>query len=71
MNDLRVGVSKATYLRIERGDPTVGMGAYAMTFYVLGFGDVLGNVVDRKDDELGLQLDEDNVPKRVRVRAAR
>lgn len=64
----RVGVSKATYLRIERGDPTVAMGAYAMTLFVLGFGDVLGPLVDPKDDELGLQLDEQHVPKRVRVK---
>jgi hypothetical protein len=64
----RVGVSKATYLRIERGDPTVAMGAYAMTLFVLGFGDVLGPLVDRKDDELGLHLDEQHVPKRVRVK---
>lgn len=26
----RVGVAKATYLQIERGDPSVSMGAYAM-----------------------------------------
>lgn len=65
----RVGVSKATYLRIERGDPTVTMGAYAMTMYVLGFGDILGGIVDRKVDELGLQLDEEHVPKRVRRRS--
>lgn len=66
----RIGISKATYLRVERGDPSVAMGAYAMTMFVLGFGDVLGEVVDRKLDELGLQLDEEHVPKRVRKRAS-
>lgn len=66
----RIGISKATYLRVERGDPTVAMGAYAMTMFVLGFGDVLGGLVDRKLDELGLQLDEEHVPRRVRRRAS-
>ena len=67
----RVGISKATYLRVERGDPTVAMGAYAMTMYVLGFGDVLAGIVYRKVDDLGLQLDEEHVPKRVRRRSPR
>lgn len=66
----RTGLSKATYQRVEHSDPTVAMGAYAMTMFVLGFGDVLGGLVDRKLDELGLQLDEKHVPKRVRRRAA-
>jgi hypothetical protein len=67
----RTGLSKATYQRVERGDPTVAMGAYAMTMFVLGFGDVFGGLVDRKLDELGLQLDDEHVPKRIRRRAAR
>jgi transcriptional regulator with XRE-family HTH domain len=66
----RTGISKATYLRVERGDPTVALGAYAMTMFVLGLGDVLGGLVDRKLDELGLQLDDEHVPKRVRRRAS-
>jgi DNA-binding XRE family transcriptional regulator len=32
----RVGVSKGTYLRVEKGDPTVSLGAYAMALFVLG-----------------------------------
>lgn len=63
----RVGVSKATYARIERGDPTVALGAYAMALFVLGFGEPLGQLIDRSRDELGLQLDEQRLPKRVRV----
>jgi transcriptional regulator with XRE-family HTH domain len=64
----RTGLAKSTYARIEKGDPAVGMGAYAMTLYVLGFGEALGNLTDARLDEAGLMLDEERLPKRVRPR---
>ncbi|MBK6687730.1 MAG: helix-turn-helix domain-containing protein [Deltaproteobacteria bacterium] len=64
----RLGVAKATYLRIEKGDPSVSMGAYAMTLFVLGFDDALTDLVDPGTDDQGLLLDLDRLPKRVRVK---
>ncbi|CAH2398151.1 MULTISPECIES: helix-turn-helix domain-containing protein [Mesorhizobium] len=64
----RLGVAKSTYLKIEKGDPTVAMGAYAMTFFVLGFDEALTQIVDAHRDEQGLLLDAERLPKRVRVR---
>ncbi|MFA5265100.1 MAG: hypothetical protein WC378_14855 [Opitutaceae bacterium] len=64
----RMGVATNTYRRVEKGDPTVAMGAYAMTLFVLGLGNALGDLVDPKRDEVGLQLDEARLPKRVRVK---
>lgn len=64
----RIGVATNTYRRVEKGDPTVAMGAYAMAMYVLGFSTALGELVDPKRDEVGLQLDESRLPKRVRVK---
>ena len=64
----RLGVAKSTYLKVERGDPTVAMGAYAMTFFVLGFDDALGEIVDPRRDDQGLLLDAERLPKRIRVR---
>lgn len=64
----RLGVAKSTYLKIEKGDPSVAMGAYAMALFVLGFDDALGTIVDAKNDEQGLMLDAERVPKRVRLR---
>ena len=66
----RLGVAKSTYLRVEKGDPTVSMGVYAMALFALGFGDVLGDVVDPRRDDQGLLLDADRLPKRVRVKKA-
>jgi transcriptional regulator with XRE-family HTH domain len=64
----RTGVSLNTYRRIEKGDPSVAMGAYAMVLFALGFGNVLGDMIDRSRDNIGLQLEEERLPKRVRVR---
>jgi transcriptional regulator with XRE-family HTH domain len=64
----RMGVGLNTYARIEHGDGSVAMGAYAMALFVLGFGPVFGDVADARRDDLGLQLDEAQLPKRVRVK---
>ncbi len=64
----RMGVSKGTYLRVEKGDPTVTLGVYAMALFVLGFGDAFGDLVDPSKDETGLLLDEQHLPKRVHMK---
>ena len=64
----RTGLAKSTYARIEKGDPAVAMGAYAMVLFVLGFGDAFGDLTDPRRDEQGLLLDEERLPKRVRTR---
>jgi DNA-binding XRE family transcriptional regulator len=64
----RLGVAKSTYLRVEKGDPSVSLGVYAMALFVLGFGDALGNLVDPRRDDQGLLLDVERLPKRVRVK---
>jgi hypothetical protein len=63
----QLGVAKSTSLKIEKGDPTVAKGGYAMAFFVLGFDGALGKI-DAKRDEQGLQLFAEGMPKRVRVR---
>ena len=61
----RVGVSKATWQRMEKGDPTVSMGAYAQALFVLGFGTSLAGLADQRHDEQGLMLEAGYLPKRV------
>lgn len=62
----RVGVSASTYHRMEKGDPKVALGAYAMALFVLGFGDVFAHVADPGSDTQGLLLDDEHLPQRVR-----
>ncbi len=64
----RLGVGKNTYTRVEKGDPTVAMGAYAMALFVLGFGEVFSEVANVRRDDEGLLLDEERLPQRIRVK---
>ncbi len=61
----RLGVSKSTWQRMVKGDPTVSMGAYAQALFVLGLGTPLDDLVDPRHDEQGLLLEADNLPKRI------
>ena len=64
----RIGVAKSTYSRMEKGDPAVAMGAYAMALFVLGLGERMGDFIDVRRDDAGLLMDEERLPKRVRTR---
>jgi transcriptional regulator with XRE-family HTH domain len=61
----RIGVHKNTYMKVERGDPTVAFGIYAMTLFVLGLADALTALADPGRDDTGLLLDAEHLPKRV------
>jgi DNA-binding XRE family transcriptional regulator len=64
----RLGVAPSTYLKIEKGDPSVAMAAYSMALFVLGFDDALADLIDPSKDIQGLMLDDARLPKRVRVK---
>ncbi len=64
----RLGVAKQTYQRIEKGDPAVSMGIYAMAIFVLGLGDKPFDLADPSRDEQGILLDIERTPKRVRIK---
>jgi len=62
----RASISEPTLIRIERGNPKVGLGSYATVLFVLGMVDRLADLVDSKNDPIGLRLEEENLPKRIR-----
>jgi transcriptional regulator with XRE-family HTH domain len=64
----RMGVARSTYLRAEKGDPTVSLGIYAMALFVLGLGEPLGELIDARRDDQGLLLEAERLPRRVRPR---
>lgn len=61
----RAFISRGTLYKIERGDPTVSMGIYATVLSVLGLVGGLAKVADRRDDTLGLDLEEDRLPRKI------
>ena len=64
----RAFISRGTLYKVERGDPSVSIGIYATVLAILGLGDRLGQAADRRDDSLGLDIDEDRLPRKVQPR---
>jgi DNA-binding XRE family transcriptional regulator len=62
----RALVARMTLHKAERGDPTVSMGTYATVLFVLGMTDRLAELADVRSDSLGLLLEEERLPKRIR-----
>ncbi len=56
-----------TLYNAERGDVSVSMGTYATILFVLGMIDRVSNLADAGEDVLGRQLDEERLPKRIRL----
>ena len=67
----RAGISKPTYLRVEKGDPNVSFGIYCMVLFALGEADRIKDLLDVSRDKTGLLLDEARLPKRVRAKKQR
>jgi transcriptional regulator with XRE-family HTH domain len=62
----RASVSKPTLIRVERGDPSVSIGSYATVLFVMGMADRLADLADAKNDPVGLQLEREKLPNRIR-----
>ncbi len=62
----RASISRMTFSKVEKGDPGVSMGIYATVLFVLGMGERLGELADVKLDAVGLVLDEERLPQRIR-----
>jgi transcriptional regulator with XRE-family HTH domain len=62
----RASISKPTLIKVERGDPTVSIASYATILFVLGMADRLGELAAPKNDPVGLQLEEEHLPQRIR-----
>ena len=61
----RVGVSKRTIMRLEKGEGGVGIGTLAMACLVLGELDLITRFFFLFADHTGLLLDRENLPKRI------
>ena len=63
----RAGFSRITLSKIEKGDPSVSMGSYASALFVLGMIDHLAQLAASSHDIVGRELEEENLPKRIRM----
>lgn len=63
----RAEISRATLSKIEKGDGGVSLGAYVKVLFVLGMIERMVELADSTFDPLGLGLEADSLPKRVRI----
>ena len=62
----RASISRTTLVKVEKGEPGVSLGIYATIIFVLGMIDRLADLADVLHDELGLALEEERLPDRIR-----
>lgn len=67
----RAFISRGTLYKVEKGDPSVSMGIYATVLAILGLVEGIGDAADRRGDTLGLDIDEDRLPKKIQPRASK
>ena len=62
----RTSVSRVTIGKAEKGGPGVAISTYASLLFVLGMADRLGDLADPRSDTVGLTLEEERLPQRIR-----
>ncbi len=63
----RALISRVTLGRIENGDPGASAGSYATVLFVLGMEGRLADLADASHDIVGVSLEDERLPKRIRL----
>jgi transcriptional regulator with XRE-family HTH domain len=63
----RALISRMTLSRVERGDPGASAGAYATVLFALGMEGRLADLADASHDVIGVSLEDERLPKRIRL----
>jgi DNA-binding XRE family transcriptional regulator len=63
----RASISRTTLHKVEQGDPGVSLGIYATVLFVLGMAGRLADLADPKHDAVGMELEEEHLPERIRL----
>lgn len=64
----RAFIARSTLQKVEQGDAGVSLGVYATVLFILGLSERIGDLADVRTDSVGLQLEEERLPQRVRMR---
>jgi hypothetical protein len=62
----RASISRMTLHKVEKGEPGVSVGTYATVLFTLGLVDRLAGLVAASTDTVGLELEEERLPQRIR-----
>jgi len=66
----RASISRTTLFKIESGNAGVAMGLYATVLFVMGMAERLADIADPRRDAVGLQLEAERLPQRIRLARA-
>ncbi len=64
----RAGINVLTLAKVERGNESTSIGNYASVLFSLGMIDQLKNIGDIANDLVGRMLDEERLPKRIKIK---
>ena len=64
----RTGICINTLTKIEEGSPNTSMAAWVSVLSVLGLLDNFKDICDLKNDEMGIILEDEDLPKRIRYK---
>lgn len=67
----RASISKTTWLKVEKGDPGVLAGTYVTVLFILGLVERVEQLADPGSDSVGLRLEEEQLPQRIRNKRPR
>jgi len=67
----RARITPDTLKQIEKGNPSTSIGGYASVLYSLGMIERLQDIADARFDLTGLMLEEEKLPKRIRLSGKR
>lgn len=62
----RASISRTTLTKLEQGSPGTSIGIYARVLLALGLINRLAQLADVRNDEVGLGLESEHLPQRVR-----
>jgi len=62
----RASITRTTLRKVEQGHPGVSVGVFATILFILGMLDRLSDLADSSHDSVGLDLEEERLPKRIR-----
>lgn len=63
----RAQISRATLVKVEKGNPSVSLGIYATVLFSLGMIERLETLAEAAADALGLRLEDERLPQRIRL----
>lgn len=67
----RASISRTTLNKVEKGDAGVAVGNYASVLFALGMLERLSELADPRNDAVGLRLEEEHLPERIRLTSSK